>query len=234
MTEEEWEACGSVGQALQAVNRLIKSANAGRRRKFRLLGCYSLRRLQPLALNDLFGRALDIAELVFDGETPLADLRAAVGRAQEGYAEWRSDLEDPGALLAQDLDSLLADHPYAAASRGIASATLQHPARIRAFNRGEVLGSQGEIESSAELAQLVRELFGNPFRPVAFDPEWRTSNVVSLAKSMYEARDFSAMPILSDALQDAGCEQADILDHCRGPGPHVRGCWVVDLVLGKA
>jgi hypothetical protein len=50
---------------------------------------------------------------------------------------------------------------------------------------------------------------------------------------MYEARDFSAMPILADALQDAGCDNDDILDHCRGPGPHVRGCWVVDLVLGE-
>ena len=50
---------------------------------------------------------------------------------------------------------------------------------------------------------------------------------------MYDTRDFSAMPILADALQDAGCEKADVLDHCRGDGPHVRGCWVVDLLLGK-
>ncbi|VTT99007.1 Uncharacterized protein OS=Sorangium cellulosum (strain So ce56) GN=sce5710 PE=4 SV=1 [Gemmataceae bacterium] len=82
-------------------------------------------------------------------------------------------------------------------------------------------------------AVLVRDLFGNPFRDVAFSPEWRTSTVVALAQQMYEARDFSAMPILADALQDAGCDSGDVLDHCRGPGPHVRGCWVVDLVLGK-
>jgi hypothetical protein len=50
---------------------------------------------------------------------------------------------------------------------------------------------------------------------------------------MYESRDFSAMPILADALQDAGCDNADILAPCCGPGPHVRGCWVVDLVLGE-
>ena len=56
---------------------------------------------------------------------------------------------------------------------------------------------------------------------------------LSLAQQMYELRDFGAMPILADALQDAGCTSADILDHCRGPGPHVRGCWVVDCVLGK-
>lgn len=80
---------------------------------------------------------------------------------------------------------------------------------------------------------VLRDIFGNPFRPIAFDPEWRTSNVVSLSKSMYESRDFSAMPILSDALQDAGCENEDILNHCRSDGPHVKGCWAVDLILGK-
>jgi hypothetical protein len=82
-------------------------------------------------------------------------------------------------------------------------------------------------------AHLLRDIFGNPFRPVAFAPAWRTDTAVSLARQMYESRDFSAMPILADALQDAGCDNAEILDHCRGPGPHVRGCWVVDLVLGK-
>ena len=70
-------------------------------------------------------------------------------------------------------------------------------------------------------------------RPLALPPAWRTSAVIALAREMYESRDFSAMPILADALQDAGCDNDDVLSHCRGPGPHVRGCWVVDLVLGK-
>jgi hypothetical protein len=81
--------------------------------------------------------------------------------------------------------------------------------------------------------RLLRDIFGNPFRPVAFDPAWRTDTAVSLAKQMYESRDFGVMPILADALQDAGCDSDDVLGHCRGAGPHVRGCWVVDLVLGK-
>jgi len=80
---------------------------------------------------------------------------------------------------------------------------------------------------------LIRDIFGNPFCPVIFDAEWRTSKAVALAQGMYDARDFSAMPILADALQDAGCENDEVLNHCRAPGPHVRGCWVVDLVLGK-
>ena len=80
---------------------------------------------------------------------------------------------------------------------------------------------------------VVRCVFGNSFRPFPCSPLWRTDTVRILANQMYESRDFSAMPILADALQDAGCEISNILDHCRGPGPHVRGCWVVDLVLGK-
>ena len=81
---------------------------------------------------------------------------------------------------------------------------------------------------------IIRDVFGNPFRPVAFDPAWRTDTAVSLAKGMYESRDFGAMPILADALQDAGCTSDDILTHCRDShATHVRGCWVVDLVLGK-
>ncbi|VTU02413.1 Uncharacterized protein OS=uncultured bacterium PE=4 SV=1 [Gemmataceae bacterium] len=90
-----------------------------------------------------------------------------------------------------------------------------------------------QAEAAAQLA-LLRDIFGNSFRSIAQDPEWLTSTAVALARGMYEARDFSAMPILADALQDAGCDNEAVLEHCRGPGPHVRGCWVVDLILGRS
>jgi hypothetical protein len=82
-------------------------------------------------------------------------------------------------------------------------------------------------------AACLRDIFANPFRPVRFNPDWRTTEAVQLAKRMYNAREFAAMPILANGLEDAGCENTDILDHCRGTGPHVRGCWVLDLVMGK-
>ena len=62
---------------------------------------------------------------------------------------------------------------------------------------------------------------------------WRTSTVVALARGIYEERAFDRLPMLADALEEAGCEDADMLAHCRRSGPHVLGCWVVDLVLGK-
>jgi hypothetical protein len=79
----------------------------------------------------------------------------------------------------------------------------------------------------AAQCELLRDIFGNPFCPVAIDPRWLTWNfgtVPAIARHVYEERAFHDRPILADAA---------ILDHCRGPGPHVRGCWVVDLLLGK-
>ena len=82
-------------------------------------------------------------------------------------------------------------------------------------------------------ANLLRDIFGNPFRPVTLDPRWLSSNVLDLARTIYDERMFERMPILADALMDSGCDSEEILNHCRSAGPHVRGCWVVDLVLGK-
>ena len=95
-----------------------------------------------------------------------------------------------------------------------------------------------------EYAQLLRDVVGNPFRPVVLSPAWLTWSdgiVVRLARSAYDERklpegtlDNGRLAILADALEEAGCSDADILGHLRGPGPHVRGCWPVDLCLGKS
>jgi hypothetical protein len=85
------------------------------------------------------------------------------------------------------------------------------------------------------VSHIIRDIFGNPFRPVALDPAWLSSDVVALARGIYTDRAFDRMPILADALQDAGCDHPDVLAHCRDVNqPHARGCWVVDLLLGKA
>jgi hypothetical protein len=87
--------------------------------------------------------------------------------------------------------------------------------------------------TTAQRANRLRCIFGNPFRPAALDPSWLTETVVALATGIYQERAFDRMPILADALEDAGCDNADILNHCRQPGEHVRGCWVVDLLTGR-
>jgi len=80
----------------------------------------------------------------------------------------------------------------------------------------------------------ARDIFGNPFRPVVVDPIWFTPTAVAIASSIYQDRAFDRLPILADALENAGCADANILLHCRQPGEHVRGCWAVDPVLGKS
>jgi len=87
-------------------------------------------------------------------------------------------------------------------------------------------------ERTAEAA-ILRDIFGNSFCLVTSVAGWLNTNIVALAQAIYDERAFGRMPILADALEDAGCTDASILEHCRGGGVHARGCWVVDLVLGK-
>jgi hypothetical protein len=82
-------------------------------------------------------------------------------------------------------------------------------------------------------AVLLRDVVGSPFSPVALSPSWLTPTVVALADAIYSERAFDRMPVLADALEKAGYDHPDVPGHCRGDGPRVRGCWVVDLVLGK-
>jgi hypothetical protein len=82
------------------------------------------------------------------------------------------------------------------------------------------------------LSNHLRDIF-NPFRDAPFDPEWLTSTVLAMASYASDSGHFSALPILADALQDAGCEDEEVLTHCRGDAIHVRACWVIDAILGK-
>jgi hypothetical protein len=103
-----------------------------------------------------------------------------------------------------------------------------------------IVRSAGDEELRSEdmhqlrFAGLLREIAGNPFALATFDPAWRTTTATQLARYAYDTRDFSVLPILADALQDAGCDDEDLLGHLRDRGTtHVRGCWALDFVLGK-
>lgn len=95
--------------------------------------------------------------------------------------------------------------------------------------------ARGKTEAAATV-RLLRDIFGNPFRPVSLPPAFLQSKdnaVVRVAEAIYYDRAFDRLPALADALERAGCDNYEILNHCREPGPHVRGCWVVDLLLGR-
>jgi hypothetical protein len=178
-------------------------------RKLRLFACGLGRRVWDRLRHDDLRRAVEVAECVADGHATADELRVANDAA---FRVVRGGGVRVGWTAANSADPDV--HHAAAAGATQAGMTGLHKAGVTA---------------------VLRDVFGNPFRPVAFAPEWRTDTAVTLARQMYDGRDFGAMPILADALQDAGCDSSDVLDHCRDASlSHVRGCWVCDLVLGKA
>ncbi len=100
-------------------------------------------------------------------------------------------------------------------------------------NTGREKAYLERIKDRERQAELLHHIFGNPFHPITINPAWITPTVTALAQKIYDDRTFDQLPTLADSLVKSGRANQEILDHCRGPGPHVRGCWVVDLVLGK-
>ena len=245
MTEEQWLTGRDPGEMLPALGERASA------RKLRLFATECCRRLYrhicytgiSRTRVEAFEGWLDVSDQFADGQATAEALAEAIDNmirhSAWGYMDWvRSTGEAVGALNTElDFDLTWWN---AATAAGDLEADWYNMSGSR---MGENTISTDEYrqierdETAKELAAqaaLVREVFGNPFRPVAFDPAWRTDTAVSLARQMYEAREFSAMPILADALQDAGCDNDDVLSHCRAANQiHVRGCWVVDLVLGK-
>ena len=191
-------------------------------RKFRLFACACARRIWDRLPDPRSRLAVETAERYADGEASLEEMAATYRPAHSAVPhEWR--LRHPGQ-----------GHPYflwaatdAAESNGFGAAM------SAALDAG---WEEHELEFSpaqAEMAVLLRDIVGNPFRPVAFNHLWRTPDIVALARDIYDRRAFDHMPDLADALEAIGCDEREVLDHCRGAGPHARGCWVVDEILGR-
>jgi hypothetical protein len=230
MTEAAWFACGD--------RRLLLAflTTTARDRKLRLFACACCRRVWHLMKHETSKRAVEIAERFADGfaeDTERSDSRRCASQATQARGT-TAEPTDPRYERRAASSAY-----YAVAGEAAKAANGASELAIEAFiwQQGEhaVCNEHPLIRDEQQLqVRLLRDIFGNPFRLVVFSPEWRTDTAVTLARQMYESREFGAMPILADALKDAGCDNEDILDHCRGPGPHVRGCWVVDLVLGKS
>ncbi len=231
MTEAEWLACKEPGQFLTHLGRKAHD------RKRRLFACACCYRIWSLLSSEASRAAVVAAERFADGQIDWVELelreRAAKRTAWERFDQaWAKSAADACSFVAAERASSAVN---AHQSAGYAKMWLAVEQRGTNPERPDFkeISEAAEAEEVAQQVVILRDIFGNPFRRVAFPPEWRTDTAVNLARQMYDARDFFAMPILADALQDAGCDNDDILNHCRNPGEHVRGCWVVDLVLGK-
>jgi len=198
-------------------------------RKALLIGCACCRlHWSEITLAE-FRSATEILERMADGDA--SEQEIAEGRRVANYA-----LD----MHTGTIRGIPRRYKKRAAGLGVwAVREMFGPEHLDAKSVDHALAHLWYIEKSPSVAALrhsrvVREIVGNPFRPVAFDPAWRTSDVLLLARGVYEEKAFDRMPILADALQDAGCDNEDVLNHCRdAKQTHVRGCWVVDLVLEK-
>ncbi|MDB5310207.1 MAG: hypothetical protein JWO38_4409 [Gemmataceae bacterium] len=253
MTEAEW------GSATDPYGMIQTARRRAGERKQRLFAVACCRHISHLLVHDDLRAAVDAGEGYADGLVP----RAARDGAYAVLDEPRDLLADAATAEEHgSIPSELATYSEQAKGAGVPLPAVVHAAdaALMAAQSGEVqsadpgyypgsyypaalaareFASPGRPEEEPDPAEfafqcrLIRDIFGNPFRPAAFEPAWQTSTVVSLARQMYEARDFGPIPILADALLDAGCDSQEVLDHCRGEGPHVRGCWVLDLILGR-
>jgi hypothetical protein len=176
--------------------------------------------------------------------------RKATGRRLRlfaaAYARWLGrglrPREEGGLLLASSLAEQWADSGARPAAADANYVTLKHhPWRAAVVTAGGV-HRDDPPDDPGRVCQvaLMRDLFGNPFRPLTLDRSALTPSVASLAEATYEHRELPSghlelarLAVLSDALEEAGCTDAAVLIHLRSPGPHVRGCWAVDLVMGR-
>jgi len=219
MTEAQWLDCAD----LQAL--LDFHAAKASHRKLRLFATACCRRIWPLFTDRWSREAVETAESFADNIADKHDFAVARETAAEAL-QWAK--KKPAAEpLAQEL-------AIAAASAAHAS-TLESPTDAARF-AAQHTAMAGQEDVTALYCWLFRDVMGNPFRPVSLDPSWlhwQDRGVQRLARAIYEARRFNDLPVLADALAAAGCGNAAVLAHCREPGDHVRGCWVVDLLLGR-
>jgi hypothetical protein len=223
MTEAEWLASRDP-QAL--LGFLWKSYRHLSARKLRLFAVYCFRNVLHRETEAEVWQAMEVAERYAEGLATESELRAADEPLHRIWLDsWGND-SVPAAVL--QMTSYAIAEPFRAAVC----------ASWAARESAEHAVGTGNHEAEATLhASWLRDIFPSPFRPKYVTRDWFRWNggtATILARQMYNSREFSAMPILADALQDAGCDNDDILSHCRDTQlAHVRGCWVVDLVLGK-
>jgi hypothetical protein len=221
MTEAEWLACTDPQKML---NFLQGKASD---RKLRLFACACCRSIWHLLTDERSRTALEMTERYADGVASVDDLREAHAAAEAVCDRYANEIAEDIAVYY----SLTAVSFATAEEADFPSSCCWH-AHQALYREAEDRSGVSETEYGRQCG-FLRDIFGNPFRPVAVDPAWLTPGVVERARTIYDERTFQRMPELADALEGDGCTNADLLSHLRGPGPHVRGCWALDLILGK-
>jgi hypothetical protein len=217
MTEAEWLACDDHSAMLA----FLGTKGAHGFRKYRLLLVAYCRTFLPALLKDERTRlVVDVAEAYSEGAASKAELERAKQAALKAV-KGRPQLDSAVRSVTHGLVKRQAVEFPDFCLRPWRATSSNYPTRAQ----------------RRQLGRLIRDMFGNPFHPLLPLPAavlaWNDGTVRRIAEGIYEERAFDRLPILADALLDAGCDGEALIQHCRGDGPHVRGCWAVDLILGK-
>ena len=214
MTEIEWESSTDPAPMLQFVRGKASD------RKLRLFAAAAFGRLTALLPDPRQRRGIEVLEELAEGTVTLDACRGIAYAVRHAIPpdEWTPGLPPP--TVHSHYTALMLFREFRSSSIGLHAV---HAADGLADGAGE----------RHDQARLMRCIFGNPFRSKTVDVRWLDPAVVSLARAIYEGRAFDRLPILAEALEANKCDDSDVLTHCRGEGPHIRGCWVIDALLGK-
>jgi hypothetical protein len=245
MTEAEWLACDEPRPMLDFLRDKASD------RRYRLFGLACCRRVWRSLLNEGSRAAVEVAERFAEGEASEEERAEAEDAARAAIVALEQGAKpiDGGLVVTSAIERKHPGQPWW--KRAVDTAERAASANSPLPSRGHIGGldslfqphnqawMEGLLRELKAQAKVVRDIFGNPFRPVAFDPSCRTPDVTALAKVAYDERslpsgelDPHCLAVLADALEEVGAD-GEAVAHLRGQEPHVRGCWAVDLVLGK-
>lgn len=247
MTEAEWQECADPDLMLKFLRGKISG------RQLRLFGVACCRRIEQLLPGERSRRAVEVAALLADGLVTEAEAETAGNAAAEAASEAEVVAAEVGWRAAKAAEHLLPLPEEAWMLQSVweyVAVAMEGEQFVKEGATPEMLEAWSEqsVESGrtvgwtalnpdAIVADILREVIGPiPFRKVAVEPAilaWNNSTIPKLAESIYNEGAFGSLPVLADALEDAGCGDTDILTHLRGPGPHCRGCWVIDALLNN-
>jgi biotin carboxyl carrier protein len=246
MTEAEWLACTNPNTMVEFLRGKVSD------RKLRLFGCASARSVQANLEHEVSRKGIEVLERFADARSTVNEyevMAVVVKSVQVGTYYSRPHPEAPpfvmvGSLVTPStvvaiIEEMKIFNEIVSVCFGVISEVLVNNEDIVEYGTPlfriiPTVAIPDWGRTPHHQVPLVHDIFGNPFRSPVIDDAWLSQTVTSFVQVVYEAHDFNTMPILADALEEAGCTDAAILGHLRGPGPHVRGCWVLDLLLGKS
>jgi len=254
MTEEQWLTSESPYEMLEFLRQHHTiSRQVGGRRKMRLFCCACCRQHWHLFTEEVCRRAVEVSEQFADGLVPKTKLREAhqavqvISReaktaAQRAFLEGRQPSPDEvraiQTRLALTSAAVFTAHPtHAAAALGVVHMSVSSAAAVTAAGHQQPQHMLAIQDAFRRQTVLIRDVFGNPFRPLrlhAGDLGGKKGVVAKIARTIYDEHRFAEMPVLADALEEAGCADQEMVEHCRAPGEHARGCWVLDALLDRA